>query len=142
VKSLRVSAIMRRVNDIELSKKDRQRLLTIVGRPSESAGLVRRCRVVLFTGDGVPATEIAERLALTPEAVSRIRRRFLDEGVDGLFDRPKSGRTDHAVPSDVVEKLIGMAMSPPPPGRSRWTTRLLGKAVNLTGADLVLSTIG
>jgi hypothetical protein len=71
--------------------------------------------------------EIAHRLRLSAEAVSRIRRRFLDHGVAGLTTRPKAGRKDHAVPAATVERLVELAMSPPPAGRSRWTTRLLAK---------------
>lgn len=123
---------MSRVNEIHLNKKARDQLLAIAARPTSRAGLVRRCRVVLLSDEGVRATEIASRLALSKEAVSRIRRRFLEGGVDGLFDQPKAGRKDHAVPPDVIERIIGLAMSPPPAGRSRWTTRLLGKAVGLT----------
>ena len=91
---------MGHVNDFKVPARTRRRLQTIVARPSEAAGLVRRCRVVLLTGEGVLATEIAERLDLTPEAVSRIRRRFLDGGVDGLFDRPKAkiGRIEGLLP--------------------------------------------
>jgi transposase len=81
---------------------------------------------------GVGGTEIAARLDLTPEAVSRIRRHFRQEGVDGLVDRPKAGRRDHAVPADTVEQIVQLALSPPPAGRSRWTTRLLGDAVGRT----------
>jgi transposase len=54
------------------------------------------------------------------------------EGVPGLLERPKSGRTDHAVPAATVERIVELAMSPPPAGRSRWTTRLLAKEVGLT----------
>jgi transposase len=114
----------------------RQRLLEIVTRPSAPAGLVRRCRVVLLTDDGVSPTEIAQRLDLTREAVSRIRRRFLDGGFDGLLDQPKAGRKDHAVQPAVVEQIVELAMSPPPAGRSRWTTRLLAKQVGLTSGTV------
>src|SRR5918995_2919246 len=75
---------------------------------------------------------IAGRLGLSPEAVSRIRRRFVREGVDGLYERPKAGRRDHAVPPDTVERIVKLALSPPPAGRSRWTTRLLGATVGRT----------
>jgi transposase len=75
---------------------------------------------------------IAERLDLTPEAVARIRKRFVDEGPAGLETRPRPGRKDHAVPPETIERIVQLAMSPPPAGRSRWTTRLLGKAVGLT----------
>ena len=134
-----VSCTMSRVNDFKVPVPAQRRLQTIIARPSEAAGLVRRCRVVLLTGEGVAATEIAERLELSPEAVSRIRRRFLDEGVEGLLERPKAGRKDHAVEPATVEKIVELALSPPPAGRSRWTTRLLAKAVGLTSGTISIS---
>ncbi|RYZ61827.1 MAG: IS630 family transposase, partial [Proteobacteria bacterium] len=96
------------------------------------AGVVRRARVVLWSADGLSGAEIARRLTLSPEAVSRIRHRFRTGGVAGLAEQPKSGRKDNKVPPDVVERVLQLAMSPPPTGRSRWTTRLLAKAVDLT----------
>ena len=117
---------------LSLTPTQRQELEAIVARPSAPAGLVRRARVILLSEDGERAVAIAERLDLSPEAVSRIRRRFLDNGLEGLPDRPKPGRTDHAVSPETEHRLVQLAMSPPPPGRSRWTTRLLGKKVGLT----------
>ena len=107
-------------------------LETLVARPSAPAGLVRRARVILLSAAGISGVDIAGRLDLSREAVSRIRRRFVDAGVDGLFDRPKPGRRDHAVPSETIEQIIQLALSPPPAGRSRWTTRLLAEAVGRT----------
>src|SRR6266404_339597 len=121
-----------RVNEIRLRAKQQRALQAIVSRPSEAAGLVRRARVVLLSGDGVPAGEIAMRLDLTAEAVSRIRRRFLHSGVKGLSDRPKAGRKDHALSAETVDKLVHLAMSPPPAGRARWTTRLLARQFGIT----------
>ena len=76
--------------------------------------------------------EIALRLDLTPEHVSVIRARFRAEGVAGLFERPKAGRKDHAVSAATEARLVEMAMSPPRAGRTRWTTRLLGKQMGLS----------
>jgi hypothetical protein len=67
----------------------------------------------------VSGREIALRLDLTPEHVSVIRARFRDEAVAGLHERPKSGRTDHAVAPATVEKIVQLAMSPPPAGAAR-----------------------
>lgn len=89
-------------------------------------------RAVLLSADGLSANEIAVRLDVSPEAVSRMRRRFLDDGVDGLSDRPKAGRKDHAVAAETVEQIVQLAMSPPPAGRTRWTTRLLAARVGIT----------
>src|SRR6266571_9267739 len=96
--------MMGRVNEIRLKAKQRRALQAMVSRPSEAAGLARRARVVLLSDNGVPAGEIAMRLDLTAEAVSRIRRRSLHSGVKGLSDRPKAGRKDHALSAEIVDK--------------------------------------
>ncbi len=123
---------MARPRMIVLKPQQRSELEAIVARRSEAAGFVRRARVVLLSADGVPGEEIARRLDLSPEAVSRIRARFRSGGVPGLTERPKAGRKDHAVPAATVERIVELAMSPPPAGRSRWTTRLLAQEVGLT----------
>lgn len=117
---------------VKVSPKQRAELEVIVARPSEKAGLVRRARVILLTADGVGGREIADRLCLTAEAVSRIRARFRAGGVGGLQDRPKAGRKDHALSPEARNRLEMLAMSPPPPGRSRWTTRLLARELGVT----------
>jgi transposase len=121
---------------IKLTEKRRAELEAIVARSSAAAGAVRRARAVLFSADGVSGTEIATRLDLTPEAVSRIRRRFLEHGVAGLAERQRSGRKGNKVPPATIERIVQLAMSPPPPGRSRWTTRLLAKAVGHSSSCL------
>jgi transposase len=103
-----------------------------MARPSAPAGVVRRARVILLSAAGARGKDIAAQLGLSQESVSRIRRRFVEAGVDGLLDQPKAGRRDHAVPVDTVEQILQLALSPPPAGRSRWTTRLLGQAVGHT----------
>lgn len=124
--------MMRRPHVIKLSPERRRELQRVVDCPTNPAGLVRRTRVVLLSADGISGRETAVRLDLTPEAVSRIRRRYKKDGVTGLYDRPGRGRRDHAVPDETIERIVQLAMSPPPPGRSRWTTRLLAKKVAVT----------
>ena len=124
--------MMGRVNEIVLKAKQRRALQKLVARPSEAAGVVRRARVVLLSDEGVAGSEVATRLGMSREGVSRIRRRFLEDGVEGLADQPKAGRKDHALTADTVDQLIQLAMSPPPAGRARWTTRLLAKQFGIT----------
>jgi transposase len=124
------------VSELGISAKQRRALESIVARPTAAAGLVRRVRVVLLSADDLAGREIATRLDLSEETVSRIRRRFIDGGVEGLSDRPKAGRKDHAVPSAVVEEIVQLSMSPPPPGRARWTTRLLADRVGITSGTV------
>lgn len=123
---------MSRSDNVKVTTEQRRELEAITARHSAAAAVVRRARVILLSADGVSGFEIARRLELWPEAVSRIRARFRRDGVGGVYGRSKAGRKDHAVMPEVVEKVVQLAMSPPPPGRSRWTTRLLAKEVGLT----------
>ena len=112
---------------VKVTRKQQTQAQAVIARPSAPAGVVRRARVILLSAAGASGVDIAGRLDLSPEAVSRIRRRFVEAGVDGLADQPKAGRRDHAVPADTVEQILEPALSPPPAGRSRWTTRLFGQ---------------
>jgi transposase len=117
---------------VRTTRKQQKMLNAVIARPSAPAGVVRRARVILLSAAGVSGIDIAAQIDLSPESVSRIRRRFVEAGVDGLLDQPKAGRRDHAVPADTVEQIIQLALSPPPAKRSRWTTRLLADAVGRT----------
>jgi transposase len=117
---------------VAVTAKQRRELTRVVARAIAPAQEVRRARVILWSADGIAGAEIARRLHVSAEAVSRIRRRFRDGGVAGLAARRKAGRKDHAVAAATVERLVELAMSPPPAGRSRWSTRLLATEVGLT----------
>jgi transposase len=123
---------MGRKVEVGVTAKQRRELTQLVAKAIAPAQEVRRAQVMLWSADGLGAAEIARRLHLSAEAVSRIRRRFREGGVAGLATRPKAGRKDHAVPVETVERIVELALSPPPPGRSRWTTRLLARVVGLT----------
>ena len=122
--------------EIVLSTEERHELEALAARRSAQAGHVRRARVVLLSADGVPGAEIALRVGLSIEQVSRIRRRFVDGRVAGLAELPKAGRKDHAVAPEIIERIVQTALSPPPAGRTRWTTRSLGKEFGLTSATI------
>jgi len=81
--------------------------------------------------DQVPGTEIARLTGYTPVQVSRIRRRFLDEGVDGLADKPRSGR-----PPKMTEgrsaRIVALSLKPPPKGLTHWSTRELADRVGVS----------
>ena len=53
---------------------------------------VVRARIVLLAAEGTSNKEIARRLDTTPQTVCKWRKRFYEEGLSGLEDRPRSGR--------------------------------------------------
>ncbi|MGH2855614.1 MAG: IS630 family transposase [Solirubrobacteraceae bacterium] len=115
-----------------MTAKQRRELRAIVGRRSTPGGLMRRAQVILQSAAGKAGRAIAADLELSVVSVSRIRRRFVVGGVAGLAERPKTGRQDHEVSAERAKEMVELAMSPPPAGRSRWTTRLIGRAMGLS----------
>ena len=53
---------------------------------------VVRARIVLLASEGFANKEIATRLDTSAQVVSKWRKRFYEEGLAGLEDRPRSGR--------------------------------------------------
>src|SRR3954453_5323805 len=53
---------------------------------------VQRARIVLYAVEGLHDTEIAARLDSSAGLVGRWRRRFAEQRLAGLKDRPRSGR--------------------------------------------------
>jgi hypothetical protein len=61
---------------------------------------VVRARIVLLASEETSNKEIAKRLDTTPQTVSKWRKRFHQEGLGGLEDRPRSGRPPTFSPRD------------------------------------------
>jgi len=53
---------------------------------------VVRAKIVLMAADGLPNKEIAHRLSLPVQVVTRWRKRFYHERLSGLEERPRTGR--------------------------------------------------
>ena len=94
--------------------------------------VVVRARIVLLAADGASNVGIAGRLDVHVGVVSRWRKRFCEEGLDGLEDRPRSGRP-RSFPAPVVAEVKAMACQPPEARDvplSRWSSaELAGQAV-------------
>jgi transposase len=72
---------------------------------------VVRARIVLFAAEGMANVAIAERVGACVDAVSKWRKRFCQEGLDGLKDRPRSGRP-RRFGAEVVAGIKAMACEP------------------------------
>jgi DNA-binding CsgD family transcriptional regulator len=53
---------------------------------------VMRAKAILYAADGATNQDIAERLDVSRQSVSDWRRRFCLEGLQGLEEKPRSGR--------------------------------------------------
>ncbi|WP_344864265.1 helix-turn-helix domain-containing protein [Amycolatopsis ultiminotia] len=77
---------------ITLTGADRQILEGIARSGSAEHRQVVRARIVLAAADRRSNAGIARELGVVEDTVRKWRRRFCDEGMPGLKDRPRSGR--------------------------------------------------
>jgi hypothetical protein len=77
---------------IELTEQERAELVRIARAEKRPWQEVQRARIVLYAAEGLPDTEIAARLDTTPGIVGKWRRRFAEQRLEGLKDRPRAGR--------------------------------------------------
>jgi transposase len=134
---------------IEIAAEDRPALERWANARATERRLVDRARIVLLAGEGRPASEIAERVGCSLPTVKTWRSRYERDGLEGLGDRPKTGRPLTHGP-EVRARLIALACTRPPDTaegvrRERWTHRELAEQVGMSesqahvilrGADL------
>jgi transposase len=117
---------------VVLSDVDRRVLGQRVRRYTASFAVVMRARIVLLAAEGLANVTIAAWLDVDVDTVSKWRKRFVIEGVDGLKDRKRSGRP-RVFAAEVVAGVKAMACEPPSVRAvplSRWSSaELAGQAV-------------
>lgn len=116
---------------IVLRKADRAELERLQRSSSEPAGLSRRARVVLLMADDVSGAEVARMTGYTVVQVSRLRRRFAEEGLAGLQDRPRSGRP-LTITARKRAQVVAKTLKPPGAGLTHWSARELAAEVGVS----------
>ena len=86
--------------ELHLRKGDRTRLETMARRYTSSYRDVLRAKIVLYAAEGLRNDEIAARLDTPRQIVSKWRKRFFEEGLPGLEERPRRGRPGGFSPQD------------------------------------------
>jgi transposase len=117
---------------VTLDPEERQTLLALIAAGKAAAKKLTRARILLKAdaADGGPAWpdgRIAEALEVSTDTVGRVRRRFVEQGLEAALvrktqDRPSRQR---ALDGRAEARLIALACSAPPDGRNEWTMRML-----------------
>ena len=118
------------LRSITLNDADRQELERLLRASTTPAGISRRARAVLLMLEGVPGVEIAHRTGYTVVQVSRIRRRFAEEGLEGLQDRPRSGRPT-TISARKRAQVVALTLKHPAAGHTHWSTRDLASRTGI-----------
>jgi transposase len=117
--------------EVVLSRDDRTVLEERASSRNASHAVVVRARIVLIAADGARNIDIADRVGVCVDVASRWRKRFCEHGLDGLKDRPRSGRP-RTFGSEVVAGVKAVACEPPEQRQvplSRWSSHELAAQV-------------
>jgi len=114
-----------------LSADEREQLKKQISTGKAAARKLAHARILLAceesdAGRGASDTEVAEAVHVSRPTVERVRKAFVEQGLERALNhkRPRQTRPP-AFDGESEAKLIALACSPAPEGRSRWTMRLL-----------------
>ena len=137
-----------KVCTVALPEADRAWLTKVVASGTHPARMIMRARVLLALDQESGPVVVAQRIGVSETTVRSVAQRFVESGGDVEATIIRKRRATPPVPSvitgEVEARLIALACSAPPPGRARWSLRLLEERVALIEElpDLDHSTIG
>lgn len=129
---------MKKIYDVNLSMAERDHLENLVSTGVESARKLTRARILLKADEKWSDEEISAALDVGQATVGRIRKKYVEGGLDTALNRKKSSRQYERKLDGIAEAhLTALTCSTPPEGRKRWTLRLLAdRLVQLEQVDI------
>lgn len=122
---------MRKKYIVTLTEDERGMLRELISSGKGSARKLTHARILLKAdssrgGRGWNDARIRQALDVGRATVERVRKRFVEEGLDAaLLRRMPRREYRRKLDGDAEAHLIALACSEPPEGRTRWTLRLL-----------------
>lgn len=112
---------MRTAPDVEPSPADRDQLQSWANSGTIEARLQQRASIILQCTQGKQNKQIAKDLSLHHNTVGKWRKRYLEDGLDGLEDKPRTGRPPE-LPDDLEAQILEATLTPPK-NKTHWSTR-------------------
>jgi len=130
---------------VTLKEQERVLLNAIATRGKHNSQKVLNALVLLACDEGASQDckktnrEIAEVLPVSMKKIDRVKKRFVEQGLEAALDKQKGKRQYiRKIDGDIEAHLIALSCSEPPEGQARWTLRLLAdKIVELGYVDRI-----
>ncbi|MFO8058579.1 MAG: IS630 family transposase [bacterium] len=116
---------------IVLTQEERQQIESLANSRAMPHGLVRRAKIVLMAAEGESNKVIAEKLGLSASSVGKWRKRFLEQGLEGLHDELRPGRP-RSIEDEKIAEAIQTTLQTKPEGGTHWSCRTLADTTGIS----------
>jgi transposase len=123
---------MKKKYPVILSEAEREQLKSLIAAGTAPARKLTHARILLKAdqspegGAGWVDEAIADAVETSQPTVSRVRKRYVQEGLEAALNRrPPNREYRRKLDGEQEARLVALACSQPPEGRARWSLRLL-----------------
>jgi transposase len=123
---------------VNLTEDERATLLTLTKKGTIAARTLTRAHILLHADSQATDDDIAQALHIGTATVERIRKRFVEEGLEAaLNERPRAGGR-RKLEGKREAFLVALACSTPPDERKCWAMQVLAdKLVELNQVESI-----
>lgn len=121
----------RRAPTITCHEDTEKELEKIARSPSQEQRMVLRAKIILECLSTSSNKEIAAKMGLSIQTISKWRNRFIEDGIEGLKDEHRSGR-NRKYDDKSLAILLKTMDTEPPAGLSRWDAETLSKETGIS----------
>jgi putative transposase len=125
--------IGRPIPSVIIDARMREQLQTMSRSRSLFQALAQRAKMILLAADGLNNSTIAVQLGLSRPTAGKWRRRFLSQGLAGLYEEARPG-APRAISDEKVAALLSQTLNSKTKAATHWTCRSLAAGTGVSFA--------
>lgn len=122
---------MRKSVEFTISKRDARVLKGWLRSTTRPQGQVTRAKMILSLSEGTTPSDVAQAQRVSSKTVHKWRNRFMELGVEGLFDQPRPGRPTK-IDDKTVKRVLDLTTQYVPEEATQWSVQLMAKYADIT----------